>query len=405
MIKRILLLLFLPFFYTSHLFCQENLLYDQTLYEKAIEHLKNSEIDESLPLFQEMIDTSPKEVWTCQALLVCDRADLVQKSETLFKLSSQNVIVIRRVIDTKECFRLCAGLFTNKNSAVELAKSLPSPFKEAKPYPLLIAKNGKLSEAAFADFSGNLPEKTAPKEIKSEKSEETSSAVSDEKKEKTKDLGEELFLKGLTAYSSNDLKSAENYFRQSITLRPNRFEAYNNLGAVLLEQKRYEEARTVLEQAVSIQPYYANSRANLAGAYWFLGLKEEALREAERAFKLDAGNVKYSLNLSSFLFELQRYNDAKTYINVAKIISPENPDVLSLEAKINEKLGISEEKKEASAPLDERKPVPTEQIKEKADKSSPQIEEETPKQEEEKKGLIRRIFKKKSTDKPKEEKD
>ncbi|MFB3851616.1 MAG: tetratricopeptide repeat protein [Acidobacteriota bacterium] len=404
MIKRTIF--FLCFiFLTFNYFCQEKLLYDQNLYQKAMEHLQNSEIDEALPFFQEMIDTSYKEVWTCQALLVCDRNDLLEKSDTLAKLSSENVIVIKRMVDTKECFRLCAGLFTNKNSAVELAKSLPSPFKEAKPYPLLIAKNGKLSEIAFTNLSEDSSKKTVARETKFEKNEIISPDVAEEKKEKTTDLGEELFLKGLTAYSSNDLKSAENYFRQSITLRPNRFEAYNNLGAVLLEQKRYEEARTVLEQAVAIQPYYANSRANLAGAYWFLGLKDKAVKEAERAFKLDAGNVKYSLNLASFLFELQRYNDAKTYINVAKIISPENPDVLSLEAKINEKLGIVEEKKETPDPSKEKKPEKKEQIKEGGDKSSQQIEKENPQQEKEKKGLLRRIFKKRSTEKTKEEKD
>lgn len=404
MIKRILFLTFLTLF-TSYFFCQEKVLYDQNLYEKAIEKLRNSEIDQSLPLFQQMIDTSNKEVWTCQALLVCDRNDLVQKSEDLIKISSHKIILIKRVVDTKECFRLCAGIFSDKNSAVELAKNLPSPFKEAKPYPLLLSKNGALSKSAFPDILEKSSSETEIAEAKPEKKTEISPSYEENKKEEKRDLGEELFLKGLTAYSSNDLKSAENYFRQSITLRPNRFEAYNNLGAVLLEQKRYEEARTVLEQAVAIQPYYANSRANLAGAYWFLGLKDEAIKEAERAFKLDAGNVKYSLNLASFLFELQRYNDAKTYINVAKIISPENPDVLSLEAKINEKLGIVEEKKETPDPSKEKKPEKKEQIKEEGDKSSQQIEKENPQQEKEKKGLLRKIFKKRSTEKTKEEKD
>lgn len=403
MIKRILFLTFLTLF-TSYFFCQEKVLYDQNLYEKAIEKLRNSEIDQSLPLFQQMIDTSNKEVWTCQALLVCDRNDLVQKSEDLIKISSHKIILIKRVVDTKECFRLCAGIFSDKNSAVELAKNLPSPFKEAKPYPLLLSKNGALSKSAFPDILEKSSSETEIAEAKPEKKTEISPSYEENKKEEKRDLGEELFLKGLTAYSSNDLKSAETYFRQSITLRPNRFEAYNNLGAVLLEQKRYEEARTVLEQGVKIQPYYANSRANLAGAYWFLGLKDEAVKEAERAFKLDAGNVKYSLNLASFLFELQRYNDAKTYINVAKIISPENPDVLSLEAKINEKLGIIEEKKEEKISTKEEEKKEKPQIKEK--ESPPPSQEQTePKEEGEKKGLLRKIFKKKPKEQPKEEKD
>ncbi|MCX7830625.1 MAG: hypothetical protein N2445_06160, partial [Acidobacteria bacterium] len=120
MIKKILFL-FLLLAVLSNLFCQEKSLIDENLYQKAVEYLKSQEIDQSLPFFQKMIDSSQKELWTCQALLVCDREDLLTKSELLSKVSSSRIIVIRRVLESKECFRLCAGLFANKEEAVALA--------------------------------------------------------------------------------------------------------------------------------------------------------------------------------------------------------------------------------------------------------------------------------------------
>lgn len=406
MLKRVTIFFALLSFLSSQ-FCQNSPLFNENIYNEAIDKLKNSKLDESLSLFQRMINpSSSKEIWTCQAFLVCDVNDLPLKSETLIKATSRNIIVIKRVIDSKECFRLCVGIFKSKTEAVELAKRLPSPFKEAKPYPLLLAKNGNISETAFVEqiTKPSVLEQTNQKENQLEKPVEQL-AVS-EKVETKRDFAEELFLRGLKAYSENDLKSAENYFRQSIALRPSRVESYNNLGAIFLEQKRYSEAKTVLEQAVSIQPNYANARANLAGAYWYLGMKEEAIKEAERAFKLDAGNVKHSLNLASFLYELGKYNEAKTYINVAKIISPGNPDIVELNAKIDEKLGIKEEVKdtEKTESKDKNKEKSTDKNEEMNKESGSEEIKKAPPSEKEKKGLLRRIFEKKQKDKE-EEKD
>ncbi len=393
MSKKLFLIVFFLSFLSSQ-FCQDRELFNEEIYNQAIDNLKKSNIDESLSLFQKMINpSSSKEIWTCQALLVCGREDLLSKSDLLLTETSKNIIIIRRVLDSKECFRLCAGLFEDKSEAIKLANSLKSPFKEAKPYPLLLAKNGSLSETAFLEQVSNVKNSENSKQEEKQSEKSTEPEVSLKQVQPKGDLAQELFLKGLTAYSANDLKSAENYFRQSIAMKPSQVEPYNNLGVILLEQKRYDEAKAVLEQAVSIKPDYANSRANLAGAYWYLGMKEEAVKEAERAFKLDAGNVNYSITLASFLYELGRYSEAKTYTNVAKILSPDNPDIMELSNKIDEKLGIKEETKETLSSEPQENSIKKEEVKTKETESEAIVQNSPP--EEEKKGFLKKLFKKK----------
>lgn len=397
MIRRISIF-FVLFMFVFNAHSDEKKLFKIDFYEKAIEHLKNSEFEESLALFKEMVTPSDGEIWTCQALLVCDKNDLLEKSNQLMKETSLPVMIIKRIVDSKECFRLCTGIFSDKKYALEIVKKLPSPFKEAKPYPLLLAKEGKLSETAFAFQS-----KTEKEDFKEEAiTLNTEISYKEEKESYKTDLGEELFLKGLTAYNSNDLKSAETYFRQSIAIRPSRFEAYNNLGAILLEQKRYEEAKEVLEKAISIQPSYSNSRANLAGAYWFLGMKEEAVKEAKRAFRLDASNIDYSTTLASFLYELERYDEAKTYIKAAKLIAPENQNVLFWASKIDEKLGI--DVKETKENFEDKKSTEKSaqlEIKDTNEYPSSTMETKEKEEKKEKKGFLKKIFRK-NTDEKKE---
>lgn len=63
--------------------------------------------------------------------------------------------------------------------------------------------------------------------------------------------------------AGGNLKQAEACYRQSISVDPRYAEAYNNLGIVLKQQRRFAEARDCLEQAIRIAPGLANAHYNL----------------------------------------------------------------------------------------------------------------------------------------------
>ncbi len=402
LLRRFVIILLLITFFSVGIISSE--LYDEESYKTAIEKLETGDIENSLLYFKKMLNLSEKDLWTEQVFLICDDNDILPKVNFLKKTFDGPILLIKRAIDSKGCFRLCAGVFKTRKDSQEVAKSLPSPFKEAKPYPLQLVKDNSYTELAFGmdkpqevkslETVENEVTKEASAETKSEpniesnKTQEGASPQIDSKAYQPSNLAESYFLKGIESYNKKDFNSAETYFRQSITLNPQRYEAYNNLAIVLLEQRKVDEARKILEEAVSMQPNYANTRANLSGVYWLLGKKDEAIKEAERAYRLDSHDYRYSLNLASFLYESQRYDEALTYVNVAKIVSPDNKDVLSLEKQIKDKLGTAQTQEDKK----EEKKDEVQSIEEKQNNQNA-VEENKP--EKENKGIFR-FFRKKS---------
>ncbi|HQO20741.1 MAG TPA: tetratricopeptide repeat protein [Acidobacteriota bacterium] len=324
-------------------------LFDAAVQEEARNLAREGRLEEAFVKFREMVRRDEKEVWTTQALLVCEESDLEARAASLEEVTSEPIILIKRVIDSRTCVRVCAGLFRSRQEAAALGQQLPSPFREAKPYPLLLVTKGNYAKGAFdlaspaavpANAQGEVSSSAPPGPEPKQAPGHSYSAVT---LPAGTDPAQDLFNQGIESFNRNDLASAESLFKRSIALAPERFEAYNNLGAVLLHQKKYAEAKDVLEKAVALQPGYPNAHSNLGGAYWFLGRRQDAIGEAQKAFRLDSHNVRYCTNLASFLYEEKRYADAQIYLNVVKIIDPANEDALEIQKKVDAALGKSQE--------------------------------------------------------------
>ena len=82
---------------------------------------------------------------------------------------------------------------------------------------------------------------------------------------------------------------AAEMFRQVVALAPDSFRGYYNLGGVYVQQGRYAEAIGTLEHSVAIRPS-ATALSNLATAYYFQRLYDDAARTYEQAVKLDERN-------------------------------------------------------------------------------------------------------------------
>ena len=72
-----------------------------------------------------------------------------------------------------------------------------------------------------------------------------------------------LHLMGLMAHRLRDLDFATEYFERSIRARPSDAVFHNNLGSVLVECGRAEEAAEVFRQALALDPGARSARANL----------------------------------------------------------------------------------------------------------------------------------------------
>lgn len=109
---------------------------------------------------------------------------------------------------------------------------------------------------------------------------------------KTYHLGTQTFELGYFLAALLQLEKhfsqSERVIRQCLTKQPDSAAAHNLLGAVLIEQNRYEPGILAYLESIKLNPNSADAHNNLAWAYRATGKKQEAIKHFEQAFKIDA---------------------------------------------------------------------------------------------------------------------
>lgn len=95
------------------------------------------------------------------------------------------------------------------------------------------------------------------------------------------------YLKGVYYANTGDPAQALHYFNQAIAHDYNFYDAYMDKGALLYEQKRYNEALQVFELVTRITPTYAESYFWAGKCHEALGKSAEAKLAYQRAYGLD----------------------------------------------------------------------------------------------------------------------
>ena len=84
---------------------------------------------------------------------------------------------------------------------------------------------------------------------------------------------------GLILKELGRLNEAEASLRQAITLKTDFSGAHYNLGNILKEQERLDEAEASYRQAVALKPDYAEAHTNLGRTLLKMGRHHEGLEE------------------------------------------------------------------------------------------------------------------------------
>lgn len=91
---------------------------------------------------------------------------------------------------------------------------------------------------------------------------------------------------GLAHELREDFAAAERAYRAALDIDPHFAEALNNLGALLRDVGRAEEARALLRRAIEVRPGFASAHLNLAFALEEAGDLEGAEREYRAVIRL-----------------------------------------------------------------------------------------------------------------------
>ena len=104
-------------------------------------------------------------------------------------------------------------------------------------------------------------------------------------------------LLGLIYSSQGEFESAETAYLEGIEYGDNPY-LYNNLGLLLLEDRRYEEAVEYLGEAVALEPNEAFIYNNYGLALLNTGAEAEAIEAFEAALEIDPGFTRAEDNLN-----------------------------------------------------------------------------------------------------------
>jgi|TARA_B110000196_G_scaffold166221_1_gene142880 type IV pilus assembly protein PilF len=119
----------------------------------------------------------------------------------------------------------------------------------------------------------------------------------------------------LLLQSEREPEAAEKYFLKSLYLDEDFSQGQYNYGMFLMQQQRYDDACEHLDFAARDVEYPQRGKAsqNLALCYYRQGNTELAIVTYERTLKSQRFNAPMLVNLSTLLFEVERYEEAMGY--------------------------------------------------------------------------------------------
>jgi tetratricopeptide (TPR) repeat protein len=130
-----------------------------------------------------------------------------------------------------------------------------------------------------------------------------------------KDLGNILFCQG-------KYECAVSNYQQALALNPDFAEAYNNLGAALTALERYEEAISNCRRAIQLRPDSPRAYNNLGNAHKGLGQLGEAVAAYQEALRFDPDLAEAHSNLGIALSSLDRLDEAIAHHRAALRCNP-----------------------------------------------------------------------------------
>jgi Tfp pilus assembly protein PilF len=125
------------------------------------------------------------------------------------------------------------------------------------------------------------------------------------------------------AQEAKELPRALALLKQAIKLNPTAKAAYNSLGNVYYQQRRYQQAVAMYQKALAIDPDYATARTNLGRTYMQLAMGTRAIDELQKALRADSSYSLAYYNLACVYAHSGNSTMAAQYLQQAIALEPQ----------------------------------------------------------------------------------
>jgi tetratricopeptide (TPR) repeat protein len=143
------------------------------------------------------------------------------------------------------------------------------------------------------------------------------------------------------------LQEAEAFYRQALEMRREAFEAYHNLGAVLLSEGKAEEAIGYYRRAMELAPKISATHHQMGKALNSLGKADEALGYYRGAVEISPSDAALRCALAEFLQSVGKTDEAAAEFREALKLDPNQPQalcclglLLQSEGRVEEAVGL-----------------------------------------------------------------
>ena len=132
-----------------------------------------------------------------------------------------------------------------------------------------------------------------------------------------------LVQRAAAAQAAKELTRALTLLAQAIKLDPTAKAAYNSLGNVYYQQRRYQQALAMYQKALAIDPDYAKARNNLGSTYMQLAMDTRAIDELQKALRADSSSSLAYYNLACVYARNGNSPMAAQYLQQAIALEPQ----------------------------------------------------------------------------------
>jgi tetratricopeptide (TPR) repeat protein len=149
---------------------------------------------------------------------------------------------------------------------------------------------------------------------------------------------QELYAEAKAAQAQGDLAGAAAKYEELLQVAPNLGPAYNNLGALYLQQREYKRAAAVLEKGLKVDPKMNSASALLGISLYEMGDYSGARRNLESALRANPKDDNAELFLSNDLIKLGDFDAASGHLRQLSQRQPQNQEIWYLLGKVHMKL-------------------------------------------------------------------
>ena len=128
---------------------------------------------------------------------------------------------------------------------------------------------------------------------------------------------ESIFFLGILQAKKKDFNKAKDFFIKVIQIDSSYIDAHYNLGIVFNELKDFQNSINCYEKAIQIDSNHADAHNNLGMVFYKLKDFQNSINYYEKAIQIDSNNVHAYNNLGNSLIGLERTKEAVDYYKKA----------------------------------------------------------------------------------------